>query len=213
MKMIQLYGIIYGDKQTEFIPYVNQFTTNLHRFENNPIIDIIDNEIYYLDWETRIGIFSWKFTRKTGITRSMVYDYVSTHDADVYNCSRWSHNFNFMDWSEEGHKNIKYFIQRCCEHTGLIYNNDCKHVFFANQFVTTKRIYTDYVNRVLKPSLKLLETELWEQVNIPAGYTAGLELDELKRLTGLDFYNYVPFVLERMFMQYVDNNDFKIVEV
>lgn len=211
--MIHLYGIIYGDKQTEFIPYLNQFTTNLHRFENNPIIDIVNNKISHIEDDCFLGIFSWKFRRKTGITKDELINCILDNNADVYNCSRWSHNLHFMDWSEEGHKNIKYFIQRCCERTGLIYNNDCKHVFFANQFVTTKRIYTDYINRVLKPSLELLETELWEQVNVPAGYTAGLELDELKRLTGLDFYNYAPFVLERMFMQYVDNNDFKIVEV
>jgi len=211
--MIQLYGIIYGDKQTEFTPYVNQFTTNLHRFENNPIIDIVDSAEKGSHPFTLLGIFSWKFRRKTGITKDYLLKTIYNNNADVYNCSRWSHNLHFMDWSEEGHKNIKYFIQRCCERTGLIYNNDCKHVFFANQFVTTKRIYTDYINRVLKPSLELLETELWEQVNVPAGYTAGIELAELKRLTGLDFYNYVPFVLERMFMQYVDNNNFKIENV
>lgn len=211
--MIQLYGIVYGDKQTEFTPYRNNFTTNLHRFENNPMIDIIDNKLGDLADGSLLGIFSWKFTRKTGIAPEMIYSSIIQDEADVYNCSRWSHNLHFMDWSEEGHAGIKYFIQKCCEHTGLKYNNDCEHVFFANQFVTTKRIYTDYVNRIIKPSLELLEGELWEKVNVPAGYTAGLELNELKRLTGLDFYNYVPFVLERMFMQYVDNNNFKILNV
>lgn len=204
--MVRIYGIIYGEKRTEYIPYVNHCTTNPHRFEANPIIDIIDNYIADLgnmDW---LGILSWKFRQKTGITPVRLHsaaanapDYVR-----VINCSPYlGPHIHFMNWSEEGHPGITHFITRCLALADIPYHNDCQPVIYAHQFLARKQVYVDYVSRLLKPSLALLEGELWPQVNRPSGYTAGMELQKLKALTGLDFYNYVPFVIERLFMQYV----------
>lgn len=211
--MIEIYGIVYGDKETEYKPYVNKCTQNAHRFENNAMIDIIDNRIWHLTDADLLGIFSWKFQKKTGITRQRIMEAIR-QPGDVYNCSPYlGDHIHFMDWSEAGHPGIKYFIEQCCKITGMRYNNDCQHVFWANQFIATKKVYVNYINNILKPSLQLLEGELWPMVNVPAGYTAGMKLPKLKELTGLDFYNYVPFVLERMFMQYVDNYKLKVINV
>jgi len=206
--MYRIYGIVYGDKQTEYTPYINKFTTHRHRFENDPIIDIVQNYISDLHDNDWLGIFSWKFAQKSRISSSYLHALLSGVDAavQVVNCSPYlGAHIHFMNWSEDGHPGIKDMVIRCLDHVGLQYNNDCHQVIYANQFVCRKYIYEHYVNTVLLPSLDLLEGELWPLVNRPAGYTAGLELQELNRLTGLSFYNYVPFVLERIFMQYVWN--------
>jgi hypothetical protein len=205
MYTTKLYGIIYGDKQTEFTPYVNQFTTNRHRFENDPIIDIVHNhaaDLCPIDW---LGIFPWKFKQKTRLTPDAVTNIISQADGetDVINFSPYLGNhIHFMNWSDEGHAGIRDYIRRCCAHVGIDYIDNPPHIIYANLFVARYYIYLHYANTVLIPCLQLLEGEMWPEVNRPSGYTAGMELAELKRHTGLDFYNYVPFIMERMFMQY-----------
>lgn len=205
--LIKVYGIVYGDKTTEYTPYQDKATERRWRFENNHIIDIIDN--YPLG--DYLGIFSWRFSHKTGISKAQVMGIQPGYD--VYNFSRKIGVPNFMNWSDEGHRGIKGFIQSCCDHCGLKYTNYPKHIIYANQFVARSDIYTDYVNTVIKPSLELLEGPLWVHVNKDAGYTRAMDKESLMRYTGLEFYNYVPFILERMMMQYVYNRNLKCLDV
>lgn len=201
----KIFGIIYGDKITEYTPYYNNATEKLWRFENNALIDIIENRINGMADDSYLGIFSWRFLEKTQIKKaSLAEKLFHAASADVYNLSpRFGKHIHFMNWSDEGHKGIKDMIQRCCSHAGLTYNNDCEHIIYASQFITRKDIYTDYVRSIIMPCLELLEGEMWNEVNVDAGYTRAMP--NLKEVTGLDFYNYIPFILERMFMQYVDN--------
>lgn len=207
MAKFTVYGIIYHDKKTEFFPYFNTFKTKLHRFESNPVIDIVDSRLGDMGLSEMLGILSWRFTEKTGITKTKLYTHLGSlpESVDVVNCSPLlPAKINFMDWSDEGHIGIKAMIQSCCDHVGMPYNNNCQHVIYANHFIAKKYIYDDYVQYVLKPCLELLEGDMWEQVNKPAGYTRAMDAEKLKKFTGLDFYNYVPFIMERMFMLYVD---------
>lgn len=211
--MIEIFGITYGDKATEFREYRDTFREKRWRFENNAMIDIALNHIDHLDSDDWVGVVSWKFTRKTGIHKERLWKLLESLDPsiDVVNCCPDIRHLHFMDWSEAGHTGIVRYIRSCCAHVGLEYNHDCAHVIFANQFVCRKSIYVDYVLNVIIPCLELLEGELWQEVNRPSGYTAGMHPERLLHLTGLTFYNYVPFILERMFMQYVDSNDLKVV--
>jgi hypothetical protein len=212
---IRLYNIFYDESQIEkcdYIPFRNKHTEKLWRFENNPMIEIVDNELTHIPDYAFVGIFSWNFREKTRISKTKLYTTID-NSAELWNCSpdlgsnicgKWT----FMEWSEEGHKGITRLIQTCCDHVGINYNPNPEHIIYANQFVAMHDIYRDYINNVIKPCLELLEGELWKEVNRPAGYTRGLPKDELLQRTGLEFYNYLPFVLERMVMQYVDH--FKI---
>lgn len=196
MRYFLIYGITYGDKKTEFIEYRNNFTEKLWRFENNPMLDIVDNMISDLGDEDYLGILSWKFHQKSGLSKEGLIAKLNG-SPDVFNLSKHIPlNYTFMDWSDEGHKGIRDFVISCCEHVGLKYNNDPEYIVYANQFIAKKSIYVDYINRVIKPSLELLEGEMWEQVNKDPGYT--------RSLPGVH-YNYIPFILERMMMQYIDN--------
>lgn len=203
---MRIYGITYADKKTEFIEYRNEFTEKLWRFENNPMIDIVDNHLAGVNDNEYVGVFSWKFTIKTGLTKSDILRRIQGKGKpDVFSfCARIPTSGNFMDWSDEGHKGIKEFINRCCDHVGLVYNNDPEHIFYANQFIAKKIIYIDYINSVIKPCLELLEGPMWEEVNKDPGYT--------RAVAGV-YYNYITFILERMFMQYVDNKKLSVVTI
>jgi hypothetical protein len=223
--MLRIYGITYGDKTTEYIPYVNDHPAKAWRFEQGPVMDIIDNYISDLNDSDYLGILSWKFRQKTGAHHNILsarferYTAKYVGGADVINLSPYlGRNIGgkygtFMDWSDLGHKGLRDIIKKCCEHVGLKYNNDPRHVIYANQFIARKRVYTHYVNTIIKPCLELLEGELWPVVNQDAGYTAGLSKEELMKHTGLEFYNYVPFCMERMFMQYVHNHRIKTISL
>ena len=219
MPRLLIYQIIYKANQpTEFTPYLNTATDKPWRFEWNPMLDICDNHVDAIGDDDFLGIISWKFQSKTGLNRAGIVELITENlsygKASVFTfCKPIEHNgYNtFMDWSEEGHKGIKYLVERCLWNIGARYYNDSWHVVYANQFIATKAVYLDFINNWAKPSLALLEGELWPIVNKDAGYQAGLPRRELKRLTGLDFYNYLPFVMERLFSQYLANKpDLKV---
>lgn len=218
--MLKIYGITYGDKKTEFTEYKNKFTTNLHRFEYNPMIDIVDNHISDLSDSDYLGIFSWKFSDKTRINKPQLNAlFVSAVEVDCYNLSpNLGNNIGgcgcFMDWSAKGHGEVlRDLIKECCEHILIEYNNNPAQIIYANQFIMRVGLYKQYMNMVIKPCLELLEGKLWHIANQPANYSAGLELKKLKESTGLDFYNYIPFVLERMTMQYINHLQIKTVQL
>lgn len=202
-----IFGITYGEHTTEYTEYKAKRTATPWRFENDAMIDIVENHLSDVEDNEYVGVFSHKFYRKTGLTKKQVYTILEKSNKPVINLSPnirsgMTRFGTFMDWSDMGHVGIKGMVKVCCEHVGIEYNNDPEHIIYANQFVARKDIYIEYIESIIKPCLELLEGELWEQVNKPAGYTVGLPAEKLKHYTGLDFYNYVPFVLERMAMQW-----------
>lgn len=215
---MRIYGITYDPSQeTEYINYLNLNKEKAWRFEYSPMLYLIDNAIASMPEHEFLGIFSWKFRDKTKISKTRLFSTIND-SADLWNCSpdlgnKIAGKWNFMEWSEEGHKGITKLIKACCDHVGINYNPTPEHVIYANQFVTRKSIYVDYMNTVIKPCLELLEGELWEEVNKPAGYTRGLPKDELLERTGLEYYNFLPFILERMTMQFVSHFGIKTKRV
>lgn len=219
---LRIYGITYGDKKTEFTEYKNTATEKLWRFEYNPMIDIVDNHISDLSDDDYLGIFSWKFTQKTGINKSKlerIFNNAPKLPLEILNLSPVlgfdiAGCGNFMNWSAKGHgETLRYLIQKCCHHVGIKYENNPSVIVYANQFIAPVPVYRWYMRDIIKPSLELLEGELWNYANQPANYSAGVKLAELKKHTGLSFYNYIPFVLERMVMQYIHHRQIKTVQM
>lgn len=224
MNLPLIFGITYGEHTTEYIPYVNITREKAWRFEYNPMLDIIQNHISNVAEEDFIGIVSWKFPMKAGINKDnlmklFLSKHVNNQDTELYNLSPFlGDNIGncgcFMDWSAKGHGEVlRTLIKECCSHTGMTYHNNPEHIVYANQFIARKDVYIDYMETIIRPSLELLENELWSTANTPANYTAGVAKNDLKKHTGLDFYNYIPFVLERMMMQFIVNWRIKTVNL
>lgn len=210
---MRIFGITYADGQTtEYEPYRNRAADKTWRFEYNPMIDITDNLVGDMPDDALLGILSWKFPQKTGLTRVHLLAALDrAAGADVVNftpdVSAWG---SFMDSSVARHGELlRDLVKACCTHTGMSYVNDPAHVFYSNQFVARKSAYMDYMSNVIKPSLALLEGPLWAVANQPSGHS-GLSPEELKKHTGLAFYNYIPFVLERMVAQFVHNRRLRL---
>lgn len=212
---LRCYSITYAHGQRcEFNPYVNKATERLWRFEYNPMIDIVTNVLHDLCDDDYVGIFSWKFTQKTGLTRQRLYELAEPHMNEGWQMFNVSPDLKppapFMDWSEQGHRGIVAMIERCCAHLGFTYVHAPAQIIYSNQFIATKSVYIDYMATVVVPLLALLEGEMWGEVSKDAGYTAGLSPQKLKQVSGQAHYNYIPFILERMVMQYVEHHQPKI---
>jgi len=214
---LRCYNITYTHGQPcEFNTYVNTATERLWRFEYNPMLSIVANDLADLSETDYLGIFSWKFTQKTGLNRQQLYELAAPHlgEFEVLNVSRELYPpMPFMDWSEAGHTGIIDMIKKCCAHLGFEYVHAPAQIIYSNQFIATKKVYTHYMAAVVTPLLQLLEGEMWGEVNKDAGYSAGLNKHKLKQLTGLEFYNYIPFILERMIMMYVERHKLSIKQL
>jgi hypothetical protein len=74
-------------------------------------------------------------------------------------------------------------------------------------------VYLNYLADWVIPALSYMENEIWDIVNKDANYKGGLSPEELKERTGLDFYNYTVFVLERLVLYYVKEKNLKVKHI
>lgn len=219
--MTRIYGITYGNKQTEYIPFQNTFHLKAWRFEYNPMLHIVNNMVSDMAGNDLLGIVSWKFGQKSKLSKQQVMAICDAEDSKDTELINFSPDLGnpagyacFMDWSAAGHgETLRYLIKECCRLLGWQYYNYPQHVVYANMFVARVGVYREYMHAVSR-CIDFLESEsMWWLVNTDAAYTAGNAKVELKRNLGLDFYNYLPFVLERMTMQFIANRNIKTVSV
>lgn len=217
--MVKIFTVLYGDfsqPDNGYRPYYNRVKEKLWRFENNAILDIVDNHLEEVDSSDWVGVFSPKFPEKTkcdklcvmlGIRHSIAKGNIPAFDVVNYSPDLGNNiagcGWSFMEWSEDGHKGISNIIAKCCIACGIDANWNPAHIIYANQFVARKHVYIDFVESVLRPSILLMEGQLWPLVNVESGYT--------RAVPGVE-YNMLTFVCERLFMQYVENKKIKVLE-
>ena len=214
---VSLFGIIYKEGQyTPFIEYNNSHINSLEqkswRFEWNPVIDILDN---YEDLQEYTGIFSWKVCQKTGISQSILCSLLKEYAPENYDVINLCQplGMNYMEFSEHSHPGLTSLVKKVCEKLGLEYYQNVKHTIYSNQMICRTNIYKNYVDNIVKPALELLEGELWEEANLNSEYKSGLSPEELFEKTGMNYYNRVTFVIERLFSQYLMNKDLKVKNI
>lgn len=210
MNNVKIYSITYSQQQPcEYVCYDNSHIRTTaqksYLFENNVIIDIIDNHYDSIE-ELYLGIFSWKFGMKTGIFPKKLYWLLEKNpDFDIYNFCR-PLSMPYMLFTEKVHPG---FLERF---TYLLRKLDIpycepKNVVYSNFFIAKKEIYKDFVNTLIKPSITIMETDdyLKTKVFMPCNYN-GLSSDKLKEFTGMEYYSFHTFVLERLFSFYLEQH-------
>lgn len=208
--MIKVFGIVYKEDQIldGYERYFNEpnLTTG-YLFEYNAMIDILSKDIP----EKYLGILSWKFPHKTGIFRKKLEYFIKNNpDSDVYILCKPLEKY--MEFSEKQHPGLRFLVKECCKGTGLEYYEDVKNVVYSNFFVAKTEIYRDYIETIIKPSIKILQSELWEYANADSTYK-GISPDELEKQIGMRYYNMITFTLERLFSQYIQNKKLKTCKI
>tara|TARA_R110000868_G_scaffold179968_3_gene420461 strand:+ start:11870 stop:13630 length:1761 start_codon:yes stop_codon:yes gene_type:complete len=206
---LELYGITYGSGQyTEYIPYDNSYINSIEQksylFEYNPIIDIINNK---LSESTKyVGIFSWKFPMKTGLSKEIVYKaFNQNKEADVIGLCPQYFVGNYLSFTEEQHPGFMELFNLMCSDLGLEIKEP-KNVVYSNMFIAKKQIYTKFVTEIIKPAIELMETKYKDLAWKDADYKSGVNTEALKSYTGLNFYTLHTFILERLLSIWLENN-------
>lgn len=149
-----------------------------------------------------VGIFSWKFPMKTGLSKPHVYYLLKREDVDIISfCNQIP---NYLAWTEKQHPGFMVLFRALCSHLGLKVAEP-KCVIYSNFFVAKKPVYKAY-SEILDKAIEWLERpDIKPIVMKDATYKAGLSKEKLKSYTGLDHYTYHTFLLERLISVYIDN--------
>ena len=209
---VNIWSITYNDSQiSEYQKYDNSHIRTVEQksylFEYNPILDIIDNKLENIDNQNFIGIFSYKFPLKTGLSKKILSRLLKENDLSgvsfINLCPRyWKSGADYLQFSYKQHPGIEEILRKCVENLGQDYFNTPELVNYSNFFLMKKEFWVEYVNKWIKPTIKYLE-ENPEMGNKDAQYLSGLKGEELKKYTGLDYYTMHSFVIERLILQYV----------
>lgn len=212
---VEIYSITYDQNQfTEYKTYDNSHIRTLDqkswRFEYNPIIDIVSNKI---DDNGYLAILSWKFNRKTNITKNVLYrtlKFYKYQDYDFINLATryWQNTDDYLNFSYKVHAKLEVLLKRLLKHLGKEAKVDQNNYTYSNFFIMRKELWKDYVENWIKPALEFMENdpEYFEDAN----YTSGLSKEKLKELTGLDNYTYHTFCLERLILYFINHKKLKV---
>lgn len=213
----KIYNVIYDinqEKNCEFIPLFNpvsKIEEKSYLFEWNPIISVMDKpkESEY------IGIFSWKFGLKTGMFCKKINHLIDTNkSAEVYTfCRSLAHIGNkYYDFSNKYHPGLLEVLRVLCKELQLPINEP-KHIVYSNFVLVKWEIYKDFIETIIKPAIALLEDDYEHLAWKNANYRDGLQFEELKKYTELDFYPMHTFVLERLWSAYLEKNNYSVLNL
>lgn len=218
LKGLKLVGITYDDSQvSEYEKYDNSKIRTLEqkswRFEYNPIIDIVDN----LSQDTEyLGIFSYKFSAKTGLSKKLLNKMLSDinyKNYDFLNLSRnyWQDTDTYLNFGYKYHPKLEVLLKRLLKHLNIEYKYNKDTNCYSNFFIMKSDLWEDYVDNWVKPALEFMENDP-EYFEDPR-YVDGLKPEKLKELTGLDHYTYHTFVLERLILFFINNKRLTVKNV
>lgn len=204
----EIYSIYYDEGQpTQYRKIFNQTKDKAWRFEYNPIIKTIPQTTTE-DW---IGMFSWKFPLKTLVGKKRLETILDENKK--YDCINFCKplGYPYLKFTEHSHPGFMNLFTKVCKDLGLKVKEP-RHTIYSNFFVLKGNLYREYVREIIVPALNLLEGKYWDLANKDARYKSGLSQDKLKEYTGLDYYNFVTFILERMISIWVDNKKIKTLD-
>jgi len=202
-----LYSITYNSKQNVEYKRINNHISTIdeksYLFEYNKIIEYVECwETYSKD--SYLAFFSHKFPHKTGFYRKYVEEILNNEDSDVVVFCNQSDNY--LLWTEQQHPGFMDIFIKVCQKLELVIPPDNILTIYSNFFAAKANVYKDYVE-VLKKAIDIMETdsEIRELCWKDAGYKTGLNSEDLKKYTGLDYYPFHTFILERLMSIWIVN--------
>lgn len=202
---LHLHSILYSANQdVEYIPYANTIKTieeKSYLFEYNPIINVVNDYIH--DDAEYTAFFSHKFPYKTGFYKKYVEEILDNEDSDVVIFCK--QRPDYLIWTESQHPGFINIFRKLCDKLGLDIHGE-KPTVYSNFFAAKANIYKEYV-KVLEQAIDIMETdsEIRDLCWKDSGYKTGLNPEDLKKYTGLDYYPFHTFILERLISVWISN--------
>lgn len=208
---LAFYQIYFKEEQkSEIYPFaIPHFNHVTDYFENSVIIDLVPKT----DAE-RICVASWRLFQKRGngirVNKTLTKEaLIDDYDIAILTPRSPSHKplamaaiWHGKAWTE-AIKELKRFIR---------IPQEVKYSIYENHFVARSEIYKDYVSTCLLPVMDYMSTR--PVFFNPSGYAKKKsiqEVNEYKEKTGKNDWPIAPFVLERLFSIWINDQNFKIV--
>lgn len=214
---IQIWNIKYKEEQpTEYPAILNTKRDKGWRFEYNPLLDKLE-EIKSSP-KDYFSLLSWKYSSKTGLIKNILFKELRKqkyNDFDIINLNRryWKSTQEYLNFSYKQHPNLENLLSKTLNNLGYDINNlDKNNVNYnhSNFYLMKKEYMIDYIENWIIPSLEYLETDIWYEVNVDAQYKSGLTSEQLLESAGVEFYNFVTFILERLIIFYMYEKNLKV---
>jgi hypothetical protein len=206
---IDIHGICFNETQnTEYHRIDNKVSTIAEKsylFEYNVILgtDIVNDYT---------GFLGWKFRAKTGMNKRVLFNLLLDNhywNYDIINlCEPLPKPY--LEFTENNHKGFIELFTNLCMDLHLTVKEP-KHTIYSNFFIAKKEIFIEY-QALLKNAIELLETEYVDLAWKDSGYV-GLGTKRLKLATGLEYYTFHTFILERLLSVWIDNKNIKTLDL
>lgn len=211
-KLIQIY---YADGQRNKCfdfsePYFNETLTIF--FENSLISSMAPSI------EARnVAVCSWKLREKLrwnvpGPTKAReLTQNVIDEDYEVLSFTRNSKYHRMFEAAEVWHPGFMKVFDQMMEKIGVRRPLEIKMPIYQNAFSARKDIYLKYIDTYLNPAMSALES--MPEAKSDSGYSKLIgqpASDEMVKKIGLPFYPLAPFLLERLFSVFCQNEGIKI---
>jgi hypothetical protein len=205
---LHLYSICYSPEQiADFQRIENNTKEKAWRFEYNVFIDFFEKT--ELPDNHYVGIFSWKLYQKTMLSDYLLQRGVESAYGKKYiilsNKNTFKDTKSYLNFSYRCHPNLKQLLKQTLHHLKAK-PIPSDRVVYSNNIIMTVGCWKDYIENWVKPALEYLEGKLWNLANTDSKYK-GVGREKLKELTGLDYYNHITFVLERLILYYLKTID------
>lgn len=231
---LQFYQIYFQDEQLKQLysfttPYKNTVLTDF--FENS----VIAREVPECDAEY-ISFCSWRLREKrmSGMCPIILKlgangDYLSeekilSQDFDIANLRPFSPSHRMLENSAQWHGGFKHnyaWENAITELKKFIHvPEEVKTPIYENAFIARKEIYHDYVKNCLAPVMDFMSGN--SLFFVDSGYVEKKERDRnrgpeavkrYREITGRNDWPIAPFVLERLFSIWINNKNFKVVNL
>lgn len=216
---VKLWSIVYDNENqvAEYEKYDNSSVRTVEQksylFEYNPLLDIINNKLEEKD--AYLGVFSWKLNQKTGFTKNILLKSLKHYnykEFDVINLTPSYKDLSpdkigFYKWTDQIHPTWMDKFTKLCNHLKLdISEPDSDKIIFSNMVIAKTSVYREFVKSIITPAIKYLETEMKEEAFENSKYNSELSPEKLEELTGLNFWTFHTFILERLWGAYLMTN-------
>ena len=116
----------------------------------------------------------------------------------------------YLEFTEDSHKGFRKLFDLICNDLELKVKEP-KHHIYSNFFIAKRDTFKSYQDLLIK-SIELLENKYKDLAWRDSGYI-GLNKENLKKYTGLDYYPFHAFILERLMSLWIDNENIKTLNL
>lgn len=210
----ELVQIYFEDSQLkELYPFAVPYKNTLTIFFENEVIRKLVPETK----ADKMGVCSWRLREKQryyiGRPRPITEEVINS-DYEVLSFTKNTKYHRMLAAAKQSHEHFQPCFDILLKAIGKYRPFEIKNPIYQNHFMARRDIYQHYVKTYLSPIMDLIEND--KEINEMAMRDAKYEklirssADFLEPLIGINYYPMVPFLLERLFSVFCQNEGIKV---